>query len=353
MASGTIMRRALVLSFVSLVSVSTPALAQVSPAGEEATIRVNVRLVRILATVKDQSGALVGALEKNDFEVRDNGAPQQIAVFERQTDQPLSVAVLIDNSGSTAKDLKYETDSVMRFVRALLREGNPADAVGLYSFNWQVVKQNGFTRNPLAVERNLRQLRGEAGTSLYDAILLASRDIEDREGRKILIVVTDGGDTTSHADFQRATEAAQLADAVIYPILVVPITNDAGRNTGGENALTTMSQRTGGRVFQPSAGAAMDQAFDQIIRDLRTQYVLGFYPKDVPLTRDRFHTLTLITRDPSLRINARSGYYGEALLQDPPQTSPGRITVTPGDETLRGRKPAPPKTVKTPGQKGQ
>ncbi len=212
-------------------------------------------MVRILATVKDQSGALVGSLEKSDFEVRDNGILQQISVFERQTDQPLSVAVLIDNSGSTAKDLKFETDSVTRFLRALLREGNPQDAVSLYSFNWEIVKQNGFTRNVAAIERSLRALRGEAGTSLYDAILLASRDIEDRKGRKVLVIVTDGGDTTSRSDFQRATEAAQLADAVIYPILVVPITNEVGRNIGGENALTTLSLRTGGRVFEPSLGS--------------------------------------------------------------------------------------------------
>src|ERR1019366_10667441 len=104
-----------------------------------------------------------------------------------------------------------------------------------------------------------------AGTSLYDAILLASRDIENRRGRKVLVVVTDGGDTISRTDFQRATEAAQLADAVIYPVLVVPITNDAGRNIGGENALTTLSQRTGGRVFAPSAAAELDRAFAEIL----------------------------------------------------------------------------------------
>ncbi|MES1260913.1 MAG: VWA domain-containing protein [Acidobacteriota bacterium] len=323
-----------------LRSVALLGLAGGLAAQEEPTIHVDVRLVRILATVKDTAGSLVGALEKSDFEVRDNGAPQPVAVFERQTDQPLSVGILIDNSGSTAKDLKYETDSVIRFIRALLREGNPADSVGLYSFNFQVVKQNGFTRNTAAIERSLKALRGEAGTSLYDAILLGSRDIEDRDGRKILIVVTDGGDTTSHADFQRAVEAAQLADAVIYPVLVVPITNDAGRNTGGENALTTMALRTGGRVFQPSLGAEMDKAFDQIIRDLRTQYLLGFYPRDVPLTKDRFHSLQVTVRDPALRVIARSGYYGEALRGSSPPAS-GPITVGPGDETLRTKKPQP------------
>ena len=317
---------------------------------DDTTIRVNVRLVRILATVKDPTGALIGSLNKADFEVRDNGAPQQVAVFERQTDQPLSVAVLIDNSGSTAKDLKYETDSVTKFVRALLREGNPEDAVALYSFNWEIVKRNGFTRNVGAIDRSLRLLRGEAGTSLYDAILLASRDIEDRPGRKILVVVTDGGDTISKTDFNRATEAAQLADAVIYPILVVPITNEAGRNVGGENALTTFALRTGGRVFSPTLGTEMDNAFDQILRDLRTQYLLGFYPKDVPLTSDRFHTLQVSTKDPGLRVVARSGYYGEAQQDAVPAyagSSTGPAGQAQNGETVRPKKP-PPAKVKGP-----
>jgi Ca-activated chloride channel family protein len=309
-------------------------------AQEVPSFRVDVQLVRILATVKDPAGGLVGSLEKKDFEVRDNGVAQQIAVFERQTDQPLSVAIMIDNSGSTAKDLKYEIDSVSRFLRALLREGNPDDAVALYSFNWQIVKQNGFTRNTAGIERSLRALRGEAGTSLYDAILLAARDIESRKGRKVLVIVTDGGDTTSHTDFQRAVEAAQLADAVIYPVLVVPITNEVGRNVGGENALTTFAQRTGGRVFEPSLGAALDQAFDQIVRDLRTQYLIGFYPRNVPLTKERFHTLEVRVADPQLEVKARSGYYGEALRA----TAAGSAAVTPDSESVRQPKPLAPNT---------
>ncbi len=179
---------------------------------DSAPIRVDVRLVRILATVKDQTGAPVGSLEKTSFAVRDNGALQQIAVFERETEQPLSIAILIDTSGSTAKDLKYETESVTRFVRAVMRSGNPLDMVALYSFNWEVVKQTGFTRDATTVDHQLRQLHGEAGTSLYDAILLASRDIEERQGRKVLRDRDgDGGDTTSRTSFQRAAEAAQLA----------------------------------------------------------------------------------------------------------------------------------------------
>lgn len=330
--NGTTVRRGLVYSAVcSLLSAS--AFAQEAP-----PIRVNVQLVHILATVKDPSGALVGSLNKNEFSVLDNGIAQQIAVFERQTDQPLSVALMIDNSGSTARDLKYETDSVVRFLRALLREGNPQDAVALYSFNWEIVKQNAFGRNAAGIERSLRTLRGEAGTSLYDAILLASRDIGNRAGRKVLVIVTDGGDTTSHTDFQRAAEAAQMADAVIYPVLVVPITSQAGRNIGGENALTTFALRSGGRVFEPSLGAAMDNAFDEILRDLRTQYLIGFYPKDVPLTKERFHALDVKVNDPRLLVKARSGYYGEALPAAATVPS-GRVTLAPPDESVRTPKP--------------
>ncbi len=343
-ASGTRVRRALLLA--SFVALTAPAQTPPVVESSDTTIRVNVQLVRILATVKDETGALVGSLERNAFSVTDNGVPQEIAVFERQTSQPLSVAILIDNSGSTAIDLPYETESVMRFTRALLREGNPSDAVALFSFNWEIIRQCGFTRNPGLIGKSLKGIRGEAGTSLYDAILLASRDIEDRQGRKVLVVVTDGGDTTSHSDFNRAVEAAQLADAVIFPILVMPIRNDAGRNIGGENALTTMALRTGGRVFNPSPGAELDRAFDEIIRSLRTQYLLAFYPKNVPATPDRFHTLRVTVTDPKLRVAARNGYYGEARQED--VSAPAGVGVAPSDTTMRGRKPAP-NTKKTKG----
>ena len=275
-------------------------------------IRVDVSLVRVVATVKTQAGELVGALRKDDFQIFDNGAPQEVAVFERQTDQRLSVALMVDTSGSTAKDLKYETDSAARFLKALLGEGNRDDTVALYTFNWQVTRNNNFTHSFTSLTNSLKTLRGEAGTSLYDAIYLAARDLEDREGRKIMIIVTDGGDTTSSTDLKKALAATQLADTVIYPVVVIPITNDAGRNIGGENALKFMADGTGGRTFLPSLGAELDRAFSEIIDELRTQYLLGFYPRNVPLTKDRFHKLEVRVKRPELRVSARNGYYGEA-----------------------------------------
>ena len=276
------------------------------------SFHVSVNLVRIVATVRNRAGELVGQLGKQDFRVFDNGAPQDIAVFERRSDQPLSVALLVDISGSTAKDLKYETDSATRFLKALLDEGNPEDTVALYGFNWQVTLFKEFTHSLRSLSDALKRLQGEAGTSLYDAIWLAARDLEDRQGRKVLIIVTDGGDTTSNKTLKQALAAVQFADAVIYPIVVIPITSDAGRNIGGENALKFMADGTGGRTFLPSLGDQLDQAFTEIINELRTQYLLGFYPRNVPLTSDRFHKLDVRLARPELRVSARNGYYGEA-----------------------------------------
>jgi Ca-activated chloride channel family protein len=296
------------LRAASLLALTLAALAQ------DPTFRVNVNLVRILATAKDANGSLVGTLGKEDFEIRDNGAPQQIAVFERRTEQPLLVSLLIDNSGSTAKDLKYELESVNRFLRALFVDGNPKDSLALYSFNYEVRKLTHFTRSQSTLEQAMKGLKSEAGTSLYDAIYLASRELDNREGRKVIVIVTDGGDTTSTENFNSALKAAQLADAVIYSILVMPIINDAGRNIGGENALTTIGQRTGGRVFAPSLGAGIDRAFADILNDLRTQYLLGYYPKNAPLTSDAFHRLEVKARG-DLRVSARNGYYGETAAK--------------------------------------
>ena len=112
--------------------------------------------------------------------------------------------------------------------------------------------------------------------------------------------------------FTKLSKPRRLADAVLFPVLVVPITNHAGRNIGGENALTTLAAGTGGHVFTPSLGAELDKAFDDILRELRTQYLIGFYPKNVPPAKDAFHTLKVNVPSPNLHVITRSGYYGDA-----------------------------------------
>jgi Ca-activated chloride channel family protein len=280
-----------------------------------------------VATVKNRDGELVGKLQKEDFELLDNGAPQEIAFFSHQTDQPLSIALLLDTSGSTAKELKYEGDAALKFLHALLSEGNPADAVGLYTFNYDIREEHGFTHNYASLEHALKILHGEGGSSVYDAVYFAARALHNREGRKVIVIVTDGGDTTSARDLKTALKEAQLADAVIYAVVVMPITNDAGRNVGGENALTIMAQKTGGRTFLQTSGTQLDRTFSDIIAELRTQYLLSFYPHGVPLTKDPYHRLELRLKSPDLRVSARNGYYGEADAGA--GTPPAPISVTP------------------------
>jgi Ca-activated chloride channel family protein len=280
-------------------------------AQQPTTIRVDVNLVHALATVRNQSGQLIGSLEKSDFEVYDNGAKQEVAVFEHQTEQALSVALMIDTSGSTAKELKYEADASTRFVHALLGEGNPKDALSLFTFNWRVSQPYRFGRDLKRIESELKTLHGEAGTALYDALVLGARELEPREGRRAIIVVTDGGNTVSKYTIEEALEAAHLGDVVIYSVVVMPITNPVGRNTGGEHALQIIGERTGGKIFFPTTGPELDKVFIDIIHELRTQYLIGFYPKNVPLSKERFHKLEIKVNRPDLRVSARNGYYGE------------------------------------------
>ena len=280
-----------------------------SPEQSSTTFKVDVQLVRLLVTVKNSAGELVGYLDPKEFTVYDDDVPQQISVFEHNTTQPLSVALMIDSSGSTGKDLHYETTSVSKFLKAFFSEGNPQDMVAFYSFNWQVTLLSSFTRRQARIEDSMRYLHPDGGTSLYDSVYLAGRDIRNRDGRHVMVAVTDGGDTTSSKKYADALESAQRADAVIYPIVVVPTTNDAGRNTGGEHALETLAASTGGRIFMPSVGDQLDNAFAEILRDLRSQYLIGYYPRDLPRDSPRFHKVRVELKRKDLRVSTRTGYY--------------------------------------------
>jgi len=310
------------------VALAMAAGAPVLLAQAPAVFHDTVTQVHVIASVKDARGELVGALQKADFKIFDNGVEQEIRVFERKSATPLSIALLIDVSGSTAKDLKYETDSATKFLKALLSEGNPEDAAGLFTFDSDVNELKHFTHNFFSLENALKYLHGSGGTSLYDAIYFAAHDLEDRSGRKVMVVISDGGNTTSTVSIDRCLKAAQFADAVIYPVVVVPITNAAGRNTGGEHALIFMAEGTGGRTFFPGAAGELDQAFADIITELRTQYFMAFYPRGVPLTKNPFHKLEVKVDRPDLRVSARNGYYGESENGDGSSSAPVAVTPT-------------------------
>jgi Ca-activated chloride channel family protein len=222
------------------------------------------------------------------------------------------VALMFDVSGSTAIELAYEIESGSKFLRALLAEGNPEDRVALYTFDDTVRQEHAFTHNYPSLLAALKKIHGSAGTSLFDAICLVSKELEPRQGRKVIVVVSDGGNTTSKFESHDALEAAQMADAVVYPVVVKPITSDAGRNRAGESFLGWLANGTGGRPFFPEPNAQLDKAFSEIISDLRTEYFLGFYPHGAPLTKDKWHKLEVREKSGKLQVSARNGYYGEA-----------------------------------------
>jgi Ca-activated chloride channel family protein len=264
---------------------------------QEAVFKVDVRLVRLTATVKDVNGRAVGGLEPSDFTVYDNGAKQTISVFERHTSQPLSVVILLDASGSTGKEMKYQTDAVTRFTRALFKEGNPKDQAALLAFNWQVAELVGFSRNPDQFARATRRLKVRPARRCTTRSSSGPRSWKTGTGAAYSSWSQTGADTISSKTFHDARKAAHDADAVVYGILVVPITNDAGRHVAGENALSGISTSTGGKMFTPGM-EGVDQAFEEILKDLRTQYLIGFYPKDVPLTKDAFHKIEIKASHP-------------------------------------------------------
>jgi Ca-activated chloride channel family protein len=273
-----------------------------------ATFRVNVKLVNVFATVVDQNGAPVGGLTKQDFTVFEDGKPQKIAVFNRESGLPLSIVLEIDTSLSTYKDLHLELASARRFVRTILR---PVDTLALFQFSEIVDELTPFTSDLKRIDNGIGRVHPGAATAMYDALYLGARALSRRQGRKVLVVITDGGDTVSTTDYQQALRAAQEAEAIVYSIIVVPIEADAGRDIGGEHALIQLSHDTGGKYFYASGINQLDEAFRKISDELRTQYLLAYYPSE-RLSDSDFRRIKILVNKPADKdwtVRARTGYY--------------------------------------------
>ena len=330
------MKLSLLLSLLGL-SVAGPAWPAEPDASKDVTFKVNVSLVNLLVTVKDPRGAPIADLTAENFTLTDGGRQRPISVFERRTNRPLSVALLLDTSLSTAKELRFERESARRFFEKLLGPGShPRDRVAILQFAESVEMLAPFTNSQKRIQKGLGDIRKGGGTSMYDALLLSSRQLERRAGRRVIVVITDGGDTTSYTRFHEALESVHDADAVIYGIIVIPIRSDAGRNTGGENALKTLAGNTGGETFVQYADKNLDQAFDEILQSLRTQYLIGYYPPEKPPDAERFQRVQVTVDRPGARVLSRNGYY----LSEKPirQVKPRRISVRPRPRP----KPPPP-----------
>jgi Ca-activated chloride channel family protein len=273
------------------------------------TFRVNVKLVNIFTTVTDENGAPIGGLKKDDFTVYEDGELQKIAIFDRQSGLPLSIVLQIDSSLSTRKDLPLELESARRFAQTILR---PVDAMSIYQFSDIVDEVQGFTSNLRTLDRAIGRVQASGATAVFDAVYLGAQALSKREGRKVLVIITDGGDTASHVDYGEALRAAQISEAIVYPIIMVPIEASAGRETGGEHALIQMSRDTGGRFYYASSIRQLDQAFREISDELRTQYLLAYYPPKSAhgdFRRLKVEVKSSAAPDTEMRARYRAGYY--------------------------------------------
>jgi Ca-activated chloride channel homolog len=280
-----------------------------APDNSNPTIKVNVKLVNVFVTVTDGSGAPVAGLGKDNFAVQEDGKAQKISVFDKESALPLSIVLDIDTSLSTRKDLPLELSSARRFVHAILR---PVDGLALYGFSEYVDEVVPFTSDANRIDHGIDRMRLGSATALYDALYVGAQALDRRQGRKVMVVITDGGDTVSKVDYQGALRAAQEAEAIVYSIIIVPIEASAGRDTGGEHALIQLSADTGGRYFYATSAPEIDDAFRQISDELRTQYLLAYYPSD-RMSNSDFRRLQVTVRGvpdaPSLQVRHRTGYY--------------------------------------------
>ena len=175
-----------------------------------------------------------------------------------------------------------------------------------------------FTNKLNQLERGLNSLKGGEATALYESVYLGSQELAKKQGRKVLVLVSDGGDTVKSTTYPQALEQAWRGEVMIYSIIDVPIESSAGRDLGGEHALITLSEQTGGKSFYASSGG-LDKAFAQVSDDLRTQYLIGYYPRK-QLPGIDFHrvsvTIPRATSD-AFNIRYRAGYFADPTPQKP------------------------------------
>jgi Ca-activated chloride channel homolog len=303
------------LKFAAFVLALPLVLAASAQEADVPVLRVETRLVNVPVNVTDTMDVPIADLKQSDFQILEEGKPQKIAIFERQATTPLSMVMAIDTSESVITQFQTERDAAKRFVKQMLRE---QDEMDLISFSDTVDEIVPFTNDAGRMNSGINRLHKGDATSLYDAIYLASQRLteakHDATRRRILVIVTDGGNTTKGMRYQQAVEAAERAGAAIYPIIMVPIEADAGRNTGGEHALIQMAQDTGGKYFYVLDKHDLDKAFAHLSDDLRTQYLLGYYAP--PRHRDDgFRTINVRLSDASrsamAKLRYKSGYFAD------------------------------------------
>ena len=318
--------RSLFLALAAPIAMAQqPAVPPATPAGDQpTTIKVDVSVVNVLCSVRDKKGKLVSNLGQSDFEIRENGKPQKIVYFTRETTLPLTLGLLVDSSVSQQALIADEHEAAAKFFRQVI---TPKDAAFLISFDIGVDLLQDVTGSVRMLENALGAISvhgtgpqggigapfpvgNGGGTHLYDAVFLGANDVLAKEaGRKALILITDGQDQGSMLDRDAAIEAAQKTDAIIYGILFVDRQfYGFGGGYSGESTLKKMAEETGGRLFRPNNARELADAFQQISDELRSQYNIGYSPSNAAHDGS-YRRIDVLLRQGGLKVQARKGYY--------------------------------------------
>jgi VWFA-related protein len=301
------------LVLLLLISVRTPG-------QDEATFSTDVKVVNILATVRTKSGEIVNDLNKEDFAVSENGRPQAIKYFSRESDLPLTIGLMVDTSMSQARVLESERAASFQFVDQVLRPNK--DKVFVMQFDMAVLTRQELTSSRRDLEqslpyvdtpsRNELQAQRGGGTLLFDAVVRASREImSGQRNRKALIILSDGGDNGSDQTLTSAIEAAQRADTLIYSILFADPAYSGGYGAGeGKTAMVRLAKETGGGFFEVSKKLTIGEIYGIIEQELRSQYSLGFV-SDQPVRVSEFRKLQLAADRKDLVVQARDRYWAQ------------------------------------------
>ena len=311
-----------VLAYGVVLTVATPAFPQAQNQNPQnpPTIKTEVTLVNLFATVRDKNKRVVTDLKKEDFQIAEDGHPEQVAFFSREMTMPITLGLLLDTSGSEQNMLGAIQGAGSRFLRRVIRKGDEAMII---SFDTDVDLLSDFTDDKGILDRAINKARintpgggyiagnpgpvgsgNITGTALYDAIYLACGEkLNGEAGRKAIVIVTDAQDEGSKVRLEEAIEAAQRTDTVIHILLV------ADPRFGGNGGVARkLADETGGRVIYVSSEKKLEEAFDQISEELRSQYTLGYYPTNT--TKDgKFRKVKVDVANHDLKVLTRKGYY--------------------------------------------
>jgi len=283
---------------------------------QDPVIRVDVQLVNITFTVRNKQGGLVGNLTKDDFTVFEDGKLQAINRFQRDTDLPLTIGLLIDISGSMYNVIGVGKRAAADFFKKVLR---PKDLAFLITFGSELELMQDLTSSTNMLERSLSKVEGQRpirvmtqgpvpttarGTRMFDAIYLAAEEkLKNEAGRKVIVLLTDGADQGSFYKPADALKQTHLSDAVIYSFFYYEPMYGSD-----EGALKKLSGETGGRVFDVTRRGSLDRSFEQLQEEMRSQYALSYTPND-DKKDGVFRRVEIKTKDSNLKVQARRGYY--------------------------------------------